>query len=90
MGSWFAPYYLGPAHEVKPAYAYLHFVHVTLLSATVVALGVVSVLLLGLFWIRTCDTAHGWFAAATICWALYNWLTLEPQVLLPSAGIWFT
>jgi len=90
MGSWLAPFYLGPAHDVKPAYHYLHFVQVTLLAATIVALGVVSVLLLGLFWIRTCDTAHGWFAAATICWALYNWLTLEPRVLLPNAGIWFS
>ena len=90
MGSWFAPYYLGPSHEVKPAFAYLHFVQVTLLAATIVALGVVSVLLLGLFWIRTCDTAHGWFAAATSCWALFNWLTLEPHVLIPNAGIWFT
>jgi signal transduction histidine kinase len=90
MGSWLAPFYMGPAHEVKPAFDYLHFVQVTLLAATIVALGVVSVLLLGLFWIRTCDTAHGWFAAATICWALYNWLTLEPRVLLPNTGIWFT
>ena len=90
MGSWFAPFYLGPSHEVKPAFDYLHFVQVTLLAATIVALGVVSILLLGLFWIRTCDTAHGWFAAATICWALYNWLTLEPRVLLPNTGIWFS
>jgi signal transduction histidine kinase len=90
LGSWLAPFYLGPSRELKPAFDYLHFVQVTLLSSTIVALGVVSVLLLGLFWIRTCDTAHGWFAAATICWALYNWLTLEPRVLLPNAGIWFT
>jgi signal transduction histidine kinase len=90
LGSWVAPFYLGPSHEVKPAFAYLRFVQETLLAATIVALGVVSVLLLGLFWIRTCDTAHGWFAAATICWALYNWLTLEPRVLIPNAGIWFT
>jgi signal transduction histidine kinase len=89
LGSWLAPFYLGPASEVKPAFDYLHFVQVTLMAATIVALGVVSVLLLGLFWIRTCDTAHGWFAAATICWALYNWLTLEPRVLVPNAGIWF-
>jgi signal transduction histidine kinase len=89
MGSWLAPFYLGPASEVKSAFAYLHFVQVTLLYATIVALGVVSILLLGLFWIRTCDTAHGWFAAATICWAFYNWLTLEPRVLIPFPRIWF-
>ena len=89
LGSWLAPFYLGPASELKPAFDYLHFVQVSLLAATIVALGVVSVLLLGLFWIRPCDTAHGWFAAATICWALYNWLTLEPRVLLPYARIWF-
>ncbi len=89
LGSWLAPFYLGPAQQVKPAFDYLHFVQVSLLAATIAALGVVSVLLLGLFWIRPSDTAHGWFAAATICWALYNWLTLEPRVLLPNARIWF-
>jgi signal transduction histidine kinase len=89
MGSWLAAFYLGPASEVKPAFDYLHFVQVSLLSATIVALGVVSVLLLGLFWIRTCDTAHGWFAVATLSWAFYNWLTIEPRVLIPWPRLWF-
>ena len=90
LGSWLTPFYLGPRERPETR---LRLSRISCRSrcwpATIVALGVVSVLLLGLFWIRTCDTAHGWFAAATICWAFYNWLTLEPRVLIPYARIWF-
>jgi len=89
-GSWLAPFYVGPSQELKPAYDYGHFVQFSLMAGTVVALGVVSILLLGLFWIRRCDTGHAWFAAATICWAIYNWLLLEPRLLIPIPGVWFS
>ena len=89
-GSILGPFYLGPAHELKPSYDYEHFVQFSLMAGTVVALGVISILLLGLFWIRRCDTGHGWFAAATIAWAIYNWILIEPRILIPVPGIWFS
>lgn len=89
-GSWLTPFYVGPSQELKPAYDYGHFVQFSLMAGTVVALGVVSILLLGLFWIRRCDTGHGWFAAATICWAIYNGVLLEPRLLIPIPGVWFS
>jgi signal transduction histidine kinase len=88
-GTWLTPFYVGPSVELLPAYDYAHFVQVKLVAGTVVALWVVSILLLGLFWIRPSDTGNGWFAAATACWAGYNWLLLEPRVLIPEPGIWF-
>ncbi|MEO8016860.1 MAG: ATP-binding protein [Pseudomonadota bacterium] len=88
--TWFTPFYFGPSQELKPAYLYTHFLQFTLMAGTVVALGVVSILLLGLFWIRRCDTGNGWFAAATIAWALYNWILIEPRLLIPIPGVWFS
>jgi signal transduction histidine kinase len=55
-----------------------------------VALGVVTILMLGLFRVRPSDTANGWYAAANACWALYNWLIIEPRVLIPITGLWFS
>ena len=89
-GTWFIPFYVGPSALLLPAYDHAHFVQVALMAGTVVALWVVSILLLGLFWIRPSDTGNGWFAAATVCWATYNWLLLEPRLLIPEPGIWFS
>jgi signal transduction histidine kinase len=89
-GTWFTPFYVGPSEKLRPAYGYAHFVQTSLMAGTVVALVVISVLLLGLFWIRPSDTGNGWFAAATICWAAYNWLLLEPRMLFPPSGLWFS
>ena len=89
IGFMLAPFYLGPS-LTEAGIHYAHFVQVTLMAYTVVALGVVSILLLGLFWIRPCDTGHGWFAAATICWAVHNGVLLEPRLLIPIPGIWFS
>lgn len=90
VGSWLSPFYLGPAESLAPAFHYLRFVQITLVAATVVALGIITILLLGLYWIRRGDTRHAWFAAATACWTLFNWLSIEPRVLLPNAGLWFS
>jgi len=89
-GTWLTPFYVGPSAQLLPAFGYAQFVQVTLMAGTVVALWVISILLLGLFWIRPSDTGNGWFAAATICWATYNWLLLEPRLLIPEPGIWFS
>ena len=89
-GTWLAPFYIGPSAQLLPSFRYAHFVQVTLMAGTVVALWVISILLLGLFWIRPSDTGHGWFAAATFSWATYNWLLLEPRLLIPEPGIWFS
>jgi signal transduction histidine kinase len=89
-GTWLTPFYIGPSAALLPAYDYAHFVQISLMAGTVVALSVISILLLGLFWIRPSDTGHGWFAAATLCWATYNWLLLEPRLLIPEPGIWFS
>ena len=84
------PFYIGPSQDVKPAFAYANFLANSLMRATVVALGVVTILMLGLFWVRPGDTANGWYAAANACWALYNWLMIEPRVLIPITGLWFS
>jgi signal transduction histidine kinase len=90
FGTWLAPFYVGPSRELKPAYDYSHFVQVSLMSGSVVALGVIAMLLTGLYWIRSSDTENAWFAAAIACWALYNWVLIEARVLIPVPGIWFS
>jgi signal transduction histidine kinase len=87
--AWMDPFYIGPAKALKPSFDYANFVQVTLMQATIVALCVITVLLLGLLWVRPSDTSNGWFAAATLVWALYNYLVIEPDVLLPSARVWY-
>lgn len=89
-GSFMEPFYAGPAQSIKPAYAYANFLQVTLVRAAVVALVLICLLSLGLFWVRPADTGYAWFAAATLCWAAYNALLLEPRILIPPAGFWFS
>jgi signal transduction histidine kinase len=88
-GTWMAPFYVGAAQQLQPADAYASFLQVSLMRATVVALGLISILMLGLVWVRPGDTAHGWYAAANLSWTLYNWLVIEPRVLVPLTGLWF-
>jgi hypothetical protein len=45
---------------------------------------------LELDWVRPAETGYAWFAAATFFWAAYNWLLLEPRILIPPAGLWFS
>ena len=82
------PFYVGPAQSIEPAYAYANFLQVTLVHAAIVAMLLISLLTLGLFWVRPVETGYPWFAAATLCWAAYNGLLLEPRILIPPAGLW--
>ncbi|HKQ15865.1 MAG TPA: ATP-binding protein [Steroidobacteraceae bacterium] len=84
------PFYLGPAKSIAPAQAYSNFLEVTLVHAVIVALLVMFMLTLGLVWVRPSETGYGWFSAATFCWAAYNWVLIEPRVLIQPAGIWFS
>jgi signal transduction histidine kinase len=87
-GGYMFPFYVGPAQSIEPAYAYANFLHVTLVHAAIVAMLLISLLTLGLFWVRPTETGYPWFAAATLCWAAYNALLLEPRILIPPAGLW--
>ncbi len=89
-GSFMEPFYAGPAQSIKPAYTYANFLQVTLVRAAVVALVLIFLLSLGLFWVRPADTGYAWFAAATLCWAAYNAMLLEPRILIPPPGFWFS
>ena len=89
-GSFMEPFYAGPAHSIRPAYAIANFLQVTLVRAAVVALVLIFLLSLGLFWVRPAETGYAWFAAATLCWAAYNAMLLEPRMLIPPPGLWFS
>jgi signal transduction histidine kinase len=89
-GSWLPPFYVGSAATLKPAYTHAHWLQVKLLTQLMSALIVLAFLLLGLFWIRPRDTLYGWFAAAILCWAIHIWLMLEPRILIPVKGLWFS
>ncbi len=89
-GSFMEPFYAGPAQSIKPAYVYANFLQVTLVRAAVVALALICLLTLGLFWVRPAETGYAWFAAATFCWAAYNAMLLETRTLIPPAGLWFS
>jgi signal transduction histidine kinase len=82
--------YVGPAKSIQPAYAHANFLQVTLVHAVIVALLVMFMLTLGLVWVRPAETGYGWFSGATFCWAVYNWVLIEPHILLPPAGFWFS
>jgi signal transduction histidine kinase len=88
--SYMEPFYVGPAASIEPTYAYAHFLHITLVRAIIVALLLIFLLTIGLFWVRPAETGYAWFSAATFCWAAYNWLMLEPRILIPPNGLWFT
>lgn len=88
--SYMEPFYVGPAASIEPAYAYAQFLHITLVRAIIVALLLIFLLTIGLFWVRPAETGYAWFSAATFCWAAYNWLMLEPRILIPPNGLWFT
>jgi signal transduction histidine kinase len=87
-GGYMFPFYVGPAQSIEPAYAYANFLQVTLVHAAIVAMLLISLLTLGLFWVRPTETGYPWFAAATLCWAAYNAVLLEPRILIPPAGLW--
>lgn len=84
------PFYVGPAKSIEPTYAYANFLHVTLVHAVIVALVVMFLLTLGLVWVRPAETGYGWFSGATFCWAAYNAVLIEPRILIPPAGFWFS
>jgi signal transduction histidine kinase len=84
------PVYVGPARSIEPAYAYANFLQVTLVHAAIVAMLLITLLTLGLFWVRPGETGYAWFATATLCWAAYNAVLLEPRILIPPAGLWFS
>ena len=88
--SYMEPFYAGPAASIAPAYAYAHFLQVTLVRAAIVAMLLIFMLTIGLFWVRPAETGYAWFSAATFFWAAYNWLLLEPRILIPPNGLWFT
>ncbi|MGH8178591.1 MAG: sensor histidine kinase [Steroidobacter sp.] len=90
FGAWMDTVYVGPSQHLQPAYEYASFLESWLMRATVVALIVMSMLMLGLVWVRPADTAHVWFAAANLCWAGYNWLLLEPRIPISATGLWFS
>lgn len=88
--AWMEPVYIGPSVDLKPAYDYAYFLQVSLMRATIVALSLVAILMLGLVWVRPTDTAYGWFAAATLFWALHNYLLIESRIPFPVPDLWFT
>lgn len=88
--SYMNPFYVGPAKSIEPAYAYANFLQVTLVHAVIVALLVMFLLTVGLIWVRPGETGYGWFSGATFCWAAYNALLIEPRILIPPAGFWFS
>lgn len=88
--SFMQPFYAGPAASIRPAWEYAYFLQISLMRAAIVALLLIFLLTIGLFWVRPAETGYAWFAAATFFWAAYNWLLLEPYVLFPPAGFWFS
>jgi signal transduction histidine kinase len=88
--SFMNPFYVGPAKSIEPVYAYANFLQVTLVHAVIVALLVMFLLQVGLIWVRPGETGYGWFSGATICWAAYNYVLIEPHILIPPAGLWFS
>ncbi len=55
------PFYSGLRKASSRAYAYANFLQVTLVRAAIVALLLIFLLTLGLFWVRPADTGYGWF-----------------------------
>lgn len=84
------PFYFGPASSIAPAHAYANFLAVTLVHAVIVALLVMFLLQVGLIWVRPGETGYGWFSGATFGWAAYNYVLIEPRILIPPAGLWFS
>jgi signal transduction histidine kinase len=81
--------HVGPADALKPAYRHQYLLRVPLQRATLVALLVMTLLMIGLFVVRRTDTGNAWFAAANAAWAAHIWLQIEPRVLLPYVNAWF-
>jgi signal transduction histidine kinase len=84
-----ADVYVGPGDALKSAYRHEYLLRVPLQRATLVALLVMTLLMIGLFAVRPADTGNAWFAAANAAWAAHIWLQIEPRVLLPSTNAWF-
>lgn len=82
------PFYFGPSEQLRPAYRERYLLQVSVVRATLVALVILTLLMIGLFWIRPSETGYAWFAAATAVWAAHLWVLLEPRIFLADARIW--
>jgi len=81
-------FYVGPTEQLRPAYRERYLLQVSVLRATLVALGILTLLMIGLFWIRPSDTGYAWFAAATAAWAAHLWVLLDPRIFLADTRMW--
>lgn len=82
------PFYVGPSEQLRPAYQRLHLLQVSSQQATLAALAILTLLMVGLFWIRPVDTGYAWFAAAMAAWATHIWVQLNPRVFLDDTRVW--
>ena len=82
------PFYIGPSEQLRPAYRQLYLLQVSVQQASLAALAILVLLLLGLYWIRPAETGYAWFAAANAAWAAHLWILLEPRIFLADIRMW--
>ena len=82
------PFYVGPSDQLRPAYRRLYTLQVSVQRATLAALAILALLMLGLYWIRPAETGYAWFAAANAAWAAHLWMLLEPRIFLSDIRMW--
>jgi signal transduction histidine kinase len=82
------PPYIGPSEQLRPGYEQLYLLQISVQQATLAALAILALLMVGLFWIRPADTGYAWFAAATAAWAAHIWVLLEPRIFLDDTRMW--
>ncbi|HKU13284.1 MAG TPA: ATP-binding protein [Steroidobacteraceae bacterium] len=82
------PFYVGPSEQLLSTYQRSYLLQVSSQQATLAALAILTLLMVGLFWIRPADTGYAWFAAAIAAWAAHVWLQLQPSIFLPDTQVW--
>ena len=81
-------FYIGPSDQLRPAYQRLYTLQVSVQRATLAALAILALLMLGLYWVRPAETGYAWFAAANAAWAAHLWMLLEPRIFLSDIRMW--
>lgn len=82
------PFHVGPSDQLRPAYQRLYTLQVSVQRATLAALAILALLMLGLYWVRPAETGYAWFAAANAAWAAHLWMLLEPRIFLSDIRMW--
>jgi signal transduction histidine kinase len=79
--------YVGPRAALAGPYRSQRFLRATLAEAIVVALLVVAVFLGALWLKRPGDTVYGWFAAALVLWAVFNYGYQRSDFPVPRSAV---